>query len=76
MPRLDALDLDAETQPPHRQFAQAVERVRGREGHTVVGPDRVRQPKFLERPREHREGEFLLRGRERFARQQVAAGKR
>ncbi len=41
MAGLAPLDLNAEPQPPHGQFAQPVERVRGREGHAVVGADRA-----------------------------------
>jgi hypothetical protein len=48
--------------------------VRRGERHAVVGADHLWQPKFLEGALEHREGESLLGGRERFARQQVAAG--
>jgi hypothetical protein len=75
MPRLDALDRDAEAQPPNREFAQAVERMRRREGHAVVGPNRAGQPKLLEGALEDGEGEFLLRRRQRFTRQQVPARK-
>ena len=63
MAGLDALDLNPETEPPDRQFAEPVDRMGGRERHAVVGPDHPRQPKFLEGALEHREGEFLLRRR-------------
>ena len=63
-----------ETEPPDRQLAEPVERMGGRKRHPVIGPDRARQAKFLERALEDREGEFLLRGRQRFTGQQVAAG--
>jgi len=49
--RLDALNPNAEPQPPHRQFAQPVEGMPRRKGHPVVGANRVREPEFLERPR-------------------------
>src|SRR5437667_4221101 len=74
MAGLDALDLDPETEPPDGEFAEAVDRMGGRERHAVVGPNSPRQPKFLEGALEHREGEFLLRRREGFTGQQVAAG--
>ena len=32
---LDALDVDAEAQPPDQEFRQSVERVGAREGHAV-----------------------------------------
>ena len=38
---LDAFDADAEPEPPDREFAEAVERVRGGEGHAVVGANRA-----------------------------------
>ena len=71
---LDALDLDAQPQPPHGEFAQAVERVPRRERDAIVGPNRAREPEFFERPLKGDKGKFLLRRREGFARQQVAAG--
>ena len=71
MPGCDALEADAEPQPPNREFAQAVARVRGREGHTVVGANRLRQAEILEGALEDTEGIPLLRGRERFAGEQV-----
>src|SRR4029077_10884283 len=48
MARLDALDLNAQPQPPDRQLAEAIERRRRREGHPVVGADRGGEPKLLE----------------------------
>ena len=42
MARRNPLQANAEPQPPHGEFAQAVEGMRGREGHAVVGADRVR----------------------------------
>jgi len=71
---LDAFNLDAQAEPPHREFAQAVERVRGREGHAVIRANGLRQSEFLEGPLEDGEGEFLLGGRQRLARQQVPTG--
>src|SRR5262249_23445603 len=37
--RLDPFDLDPESQPPDRQLTETVDRMRGREGHAVVGAD-------------------------------------
>ena len=50
--RLDPLDPDPELQPPNGQRAQAEEGVGRSEGHTVVGADRLRQPKLPENPLE------------------------
>ena len=74
MARCDPFDLNPEPEPPHRQLAQPVERVRRRERDAVVGPDRLREAKLLEGALEDREGELLLRRRQRLARQQVATG--
>jgi hypothetical protein len=62
------LDLNAEAQPPHGEFAEAVDRVGRREGHAVVGPNHLREPKVFEGALKDREGEFLL------CRQQCLAG--
>jgi len=39
---LDALDRDTQSQPPHRELAQAEEGAEAGEGSTVVGADRKR----------------------------------
>ena len=39
MSGLDALDLDAEAQPPDREPGEAEQRIAGGEGHAVVGAD-------------------------------------
>ena len=66
MPGLAALDLDPQPQPPDRQLAESVERVRGGEGHPVICADRLREPIFLKRALEDGEGVALLRRREGF----------
>jgi len=48
VPWLDALDIDAKTQPPDRELTQAEQGIAGSEGHTIIRPDRVRQPEVLE----------------------------
>ena len=48
----DPLVLNAQTQPPHVERREAVQR-RGGEGHTVVGPHRPRQPVLTEEPIEN-----------------------
>jgi len=75
MPGFRPLDLDAQPEPPHGQFAEPVERVRGGEGHAVVGPDGVGQSKVLEGALECREGKSLLSRRQRVARQEERLAK-
>src|SRR6266545_2771165 len=60
MARFGPLDLNPQSQPPHRQLAQSVQRMRRREGHAIVGPNRSRETKFLKRALEYREREFFL----------------
>ncbi len=73
VPGLDPFDLDPEAQPPHGQLAQPVNGMRRRKRDAVVGPNHVREAKFLEGALKDREGELLLGGQQRLARQQVAA---
>ena len=61
-------------EPPHRQLAQAVERIRRRERHAIVRPDGPGQPEVSEGALEDREGVSFLGRRERVAGNQVAAG--
>ena len=39
--RLDALDGNAEAEPPHREFGEIEEGIRTGERHAIVGPDRL-----------------------------------
>src|SRR5688572_33502969 len=48
--------------------------MRGRKRDAVIGPNHLRESKLLERALEDREGELLLGGQQRLARQQVATG--
>ncbi len=73
MPGRDALEADAQAQPPHGEFAQTIQRMRRGERHAVIGADRVGQSKVLERALEHREGIALARAGLRFTGNQVAA---
>src|SRR4029453_9265404 len=72
MPVFDPFELDPESQPPAGQLAQPVEGMRGRKRDPVIGPNPQREPKLFEGPLEDREGEFLLGGEQRLARQQIA----
>src|SRR5580700_7319214 len=47
MARLDALDGNAEAQPPNGESAQVEETVGRSEGHAVVGTNGLRQALFL-----------------------------
>jgi len=74
LPGFDALDLDTEPQPPHRELAQPVERVGTCEGNAVIDADGLGQAEFLECVLEHGEGIGFLGGEERLAGEQIAAG--
>ena len=56
VPRLDALDVDAEAQPPDGQLRQTEQGVAGGEGHAVVCSDGSGQPEVLESSLENTEG--------------------
>jgi hypothetical protein len=47
MAGFDALDVNAQAKPPHREAAQAVEGVRGREGQAVIAAIARGTPKSL-----------------------------
>jgi hypothetical protein len=66
---LDPFDLDPQSQPPDGQFAQPIDGVRGRKRDAVIGPNDLRESKFLEGAFEHGERKFLLRGEQRLARE-------
>src|SRR5687768_677841 len=70
----DPFNLDPEAQPPYCQLAQPVNGMRGRKRDAVIGANDLRETKLLEGALEHREREFLLRGEEGLAREQVATG--
>jgi hypothetical protein len=70
--RLDALDLDAEAQPPHGELAQAEQRVRTGEGDAVVGANGLGQTELGEDALEDWEGEDRLGRIQRFATEQIA----
>jgi hypothetical protein len=50
--RLDALDADAQSEPPHGKLAQ-IEGVCGGQGHPIITADVGRQTAFLEKPLKH-----------------------
>src|SRR6476619_3220983 len=71
---LDALDLDAEPEPPDRQPAQAEEGIGACERDAVIGANGLGQAELLEHGLEHWERVGFLGGRERLASEQVSAG--
>src|SRR6267143_560638 len=72
--RLDALDGDAEPQPPHREFGEIKEAVRTSERHAIVGPDRLGQATLLEELLEGSDSKVLAGRFKGFAEQQKARG--
>jgi hypothetical protein len=58
---LDALDRDAEPQPPDGQLGEVEEGVGAGEGHAVVGANGQRQAAFPEELLEGGDGEVLAR---------------
>src|SRR6201984_1148306 len=72
--RLDALDGDAEAEPPHREFGEIEEAVRTGERHAIVGPDRLGQAALLEELLEGGDGEVFAGRFKGFAEQQKARG--
>src|ERR1700730_7520577 len=72
---LDALDVDAQAQPPHRQLGESKERVGAGKGGSVIGANRPREPKVLKNTLKDRKSEHGLGSGECLAAQQVAAGK-
>ena len=57
--RLDALDGDAEPQPPDRELGEIEEAVRTGERHAIVGPDGLGQATLVEELLEGGDGKVL-----------------
>ena len=72
--RLDALDGDAEAQPPDGELGEIEEGVGAGERHAIVGPDRRGQATLLEELLEGGDGGVFAGRFEGFAEQQVARG--
>ena len=72
--RFDALDGDAEPEPPDRQPGKIKERIGACEGHPVIRSDRPWQAELLESVLEHGEGIDLFGRMQRLAGQEIAAG--
>jgi hypothetical protein len=69
--RLDTLNLDAETQPPHREPGKTEDGIGGGKGPAIIGSDGLGQAKVFESLFENGEREFGTCGLQPFAGQQV-----
>src|SRR5688500_14029414 len=74
MARSDALDGDAETEPPDGKLRQIEEGVRAGEGNAVVGADGGGQAALPEEALEGGDRRLLTGGVERLAHEQEAGG--
>ena len=74
MAGLDALDFDAEPEPPDGELGEVEERIRTGEGNAVIGADGPGQAELLEDGLEYGESVGFLGGGKRFTSEQVAAG--
>src|SRR5690349_18941187 len=74
MARLDALNADAQPEPPDRQLAQIKQGVRRSEWNAVVAANVRRQAAFFKKPFKHGKSEVFPGRRKSLAAQQVAAG--
>lgn len=68
---LDALEADAESEPPDTEPGESEQSIAGGEGRAVVSPDRTRQPVVLEDTLEDRERELGSNRLETLAREQI-----
>ena len=71
---LDALDGDAESEPPDGELGEVEEGIRAGERDAVVGPDGLREAALPEELLEGRDGEVFSGGVEGFAEQEEARG--
>ena len=71
---LDALNADAQAQPPDVEFAQVKHSVSRSKRHTVIAADVGRQFMFLEKPFKHDESVVFSSRRQGFTGEQEAAG--
>jgi hypothetical protein len=74
MAGLDALDLDAQAQPPDGKLRETEEADGAGEGNAVVGADGVGQAALAKQPVEGGDGEILPRGLQGLAQEQEARG--
>ena len=71
MAGLNALDRDAQAQPPDRQSRKLEQSMRGSEGHAVVGADRARQAALSEKALKGLKSQLCPVGFHRLAQQQI-----
>src|ERR1700728_4575176 len=74
MARLDALDGNAEAQPPNGESAQVEETIGRGEGHAVVGTNGLGQAAFPKQALKGSKGALFLDGLHGLAEQKVTAG--
>jgi len=72
--RLDALDLDAEPEPPDREPGEIEQGIGACERHAIVGADGIGKAKLLEDAFEHREGISFFGCGESLAGDEIAGG--
>lgn len=72
MARADALDGDAQTQPPYRKLRKLKQSVRGSEGNTVIGTDRPRQAALAKEALKGPKCKFFAVGFQGLTQQQIA----
>ena len=74
MARLNALDANAEPEPPNRELAQIEQGVSGSEGNTVIAADVRRQAALLKKPLKHGKSVIFFGGREGLTGEEIPAG--
>src|SRR5215217_1972010 len=72
--RLDALDLDAESEPPDGELGQIEEGICTGERNAIIGANGLGQSELFENGLKHGESVDLLGGGERLASEDIAAG--
>jgi hypothetical protein len=72
--RLDALDLDAEPEPPDGELGEIEQGIGAGKGDAVVAADGSGQAAFFEEALESGEGQLFPGGFKRFTQQQIARG--
>jgi hypothetical protein len=74
MAGLDALNANAQPQPPHRELAQIEQRLRRSKRNAIIAADVGGQTTLLKKPFKPSKSLILFRGGQRFAGQQITAG--
>src|SRR5467141_2028714 len=74
MARLDALNANAQPEPPDRELAQVEERVGGSEGHAIIAADVGRQAALLKKPLKHGKRVVFYGARKNVTGEEIPAG--